>query len=145
MARLRCSLTAETVSTTRNGTPWSWAVLINALVSLGKHEPPKPGPAWRNFAPMRLSRPMPRATSCTSAPTCSHRSAISLMNVILVARNAFEAYLIIQIERPIDLGEHVACARVVGTDDDAVGMLEILDGGAFAQEFRIGYDLNVGV
>ena len=43
---------------------------------------------------MRLSSPMPRATSWTSAPTFSERSAISLMKVILVARNAFAAYLI---------------------------------------------------
>ena len=43
---------------------------------------------------MRLSRPMPRATSCTSAPTFSARSAISLMKVILVARKALAAYLI---------------------------------------------------
>src|SRR3546814_17345319 len=48
----------------------------------------------RNLEPMRLSRPMPRATSCTSAPTFSHRSAISLMKVILVARNALAAYLV---------------------------------------------------
>jgi hypothetical protein len=38
--------------------------------------------------------PDPRDTSCTSAPTISHRSAISLMKVILVARNALAAYLI---------------------------------------------------
>ena len=44
--------------------------------------------------PMRLSRPMPRATSWTSAPTVSQRSAISLMKVILVARKALAAYLI---------------------------------------------------
>ncbi len=37
---------------------------------------------------------MPRATSCTLAPTFSHSSAISLMKVILVARKALEAYLI---------------------------------------------------
>ncbi len=43
---------------------------------------------------MRLSSPMPRATSCTSAPTFSHRSAISLMKVILVARKALAAYLV---------------------------------------------------
>lgn len=43
---------------------------------------------------MRLSSPMPRAISCTSAPTFSARSAISFMNVILVARNAFAAYLV---------------------------------------------------
>ena len=44
---------------------------------------------------MRWSRPIPRATSRTSAPTCSHTLAISLTNEIFVARNAFEAYLII--------------------------------------------------
>jgi len=35
-----------------------------------------------------------RAPLCTSAPARSARSAISLMNVILVARNALAAYLI---------------------------------------------------
>ena len=43
---------------------------------------------------MRPSSPMPLATSWTSAPTFSHRSAISLMKVILVARKALPAYLI---------------------------------------------------
>ena len=38
---------------------------------------------------------MPSATSRTSASTASHRFAIALMNEILVARNAFDAYLII--------------------------------------------------
>src|SRR5664279_4842989 len=43
---------------------------------------------------MRLSSPMPRATSWISAPTFSDKSAISLMKVILVARKALAAYLI---------------------------------------------------
>ena len=103
---------------------------------------------------MRLSSPMPRATSCTSAPTFSHRSAISLMKVILVARKALAAYLIssavrrpviqdrraVEIERPVELGHHLARARVVGADHDAVGMLEVLDRRALAQEFRVGHD-----
>ena len=38
---------------------------------------------------------MPSDTSRTSAFTASHRLAIALMNEILVARNAFDAYLII--------------------------------------------------
>ncbi len=38
---------------------------------------------------------MPRATSRTSAPSSSDTFAISLMKLILVARNAFEASLII--------------------------------------------------
>ncbi len=44
---------------------------------------------------MRSSRPMPRATSVTSAPTSSQTLAISLMKEILVARKALEASLII--------------------------------------------------
>ena len=44
---------------------------------------------------MRASSPIPWATTPTSAPTSSQTFAISLMNEIFVARNAFEAYLII--------------------------------------------------
>src|SRR5204863_6069285 len=61
---------------------------------LGKAGAAVAGPAWRNLVPIRLSRPMPRATSWTSAPTFSQRSAISLMKVILVARKPLAAYLI---------------------------------------------------
>ena len=43
--------------------------------------------------PMRRSIPMPLATVWTSAPSASHRLAISLMKEILVARKEFEAYL----------------------------------------------------
>ena len=52
-------------------------------------------PARRNCEPIRSSRPIPRATSSTSAPSSSDTFAISLMNEILVARKAFEASLII--------------------------------------------------
>ena len=61
---------------------------------MGKQEPPKPGPGWRNFGPMRWSRPMPCATSWTSAPISSQSRAISLMKEILTARKPLEAYLI---------------------------------------------------
>ena len=43
--------------------------------------------------------PIPAATWCTSAPNASQIAAISLMNEIFVARNAFEAYLIISAVR----------------------------------------------
>src|ERR687897_2164343 len=42
---------------------------------------------------MRGSRPMPRATSSTSAPDRSHTLATELMKLILVARKALEACL----------------------------------------------------
>ena len=37
---------------------------------------------------------MPLANAFTSAPTLSHRSAISFIKLILVAKNEFEAYFI---------------------------------------------------
>ena len=64
-------------------------------MSLGKHEPPKPIPGRRNAGPTRLSSPMPRATSSTSAPVSSQTLAISLMNEILVDRKALVASLTI--------------------------------------------------
>ncbi|MNU09137.1 hypothetical protein D3C72_2555350 [compost metagenome] len=58
----------------------------------------------RNLVPIRLSRPMPRATCCTSAPVASQRSAISLMKVIFIARNALAAYLMSSaVRRPVNI------------------------------------------
>ena len=48
-------------------------------------------------------------------------------------------------QRPVDFLHHLARARVLDADDDAVGALEILDRRAFAQEFRIGDDGEIGV
>ena len=81
------------------------------------------------------------------------------MKVILVARNALAAYLIssavrrpvihdrrlVQEQRPIDVGDDGAGARIVAADDDAVGLLEVVDGGAFAQELGVGYDGELSV
>ena len=61
----------------RNETSWSCATLISARTSLGKQEPPNPGPACMNLVPIRLSASIPRATSRTSASTFSQRSAIA--------------------------------------------------------------------
>ena len=52
---------------------------------------------------------------------------------------------LVEVERPVDLGHDRHGALVVGADDDAVGTLEIVDGRAFAQEFRVGDDGEVGV
>src|SRR5262245_66635341 len=71
---------------------------ISAETSFPKQEPPQPTPAFRNFGPMRLSNPNPRTTSLMSAPTRSQMLAISLAKLILVARKALAAYLIISAE-----------------------------------------------
>src|SRR5918912_278921 len=55
-------------------------------------------PARRKCGPKRWSRPMPRATWTTSAPVASHTFAISLMKLIRVMRNAFEASFTISAE-----------------------------------------------
>ena len=47
---------------------------------------------------MRSSVPMPRRTRSTSAPTRSHRFAISFMNEMRVASMAFAAYFVISAE-----------------------------------------------
>ena len=52
---------------------------------------------------------------------------------------------LVQIERAIDLAHHIARAVAVAADDDAVGPAEIADGRAFAQEFRIGGDVEFGI
>jgi hypothetical protein len=57
-------------------------------MSFWKHEPPKPTEAFRNFGPMRESRPMALATSSTSAPVASHRAEIELIDEIRCARKA---------------------------------------------------------
>ena len=66
-----------------------------AATSLGKQEPPYPMPGRRNLGPMRLSRPMPRATCSTFASVASQRFETALMNEIFSARKAFEACLMI--------------------------------------------------
>ena len=53
------------------------------------------GDGTRNLSPIRWSRPMPRTTSATSAPTASQTAAMALTKLILVARNALEAYLMV--------------------------------------------------
>src|SRR5690606_5295674 len=40
---------------------------------------------------------------------------------------------------------HLTGAIVIDTDENAVGVREVLNGGAFAQEFRVGADRDVGV
>jgi hypothetical protein len=54
--RLRFSLMSMTVSINRGGEPAWRAVSARASISLGKQEPPTPGPALRNLAPMRAQR-----------------------------------------------------------------------------------------
>ncbi len=48
---------------------------------------------------MRESLPMPRRTILTSAPTISHRLAISFIKLMRVASIAFEAYFVISDDR----------------------------------------------
>ena len=95
--------------------------------------------------------PCPARPACTSAPSRSQIEAISLMKEILVARKALEAYLIISavrrsvittgaFERAVQLGDPLGRGAVVGAEHDAVGVHEVGDGRALAQELRVGDD-----
>ena len=69
-------------------------------IVIGTEDPRAQGVMREVYRPLYMTEsPIPRDTSWTFAPTASHRSAISLMKVILVARNALAAYLINSAER----------------------------------------------
>ena len=82
-------------SITLNSSPYFLAISTIAFVSFGKQDPPYPGPACKNFGDILPSCPIAFAICCTSAPTFSASKAISLINEILTAKNAFDAYFII--------------------------------------------------
>ena len=89
------SLTFRVASRSEASTPISCANLIKALMSLGKHEPPKPGPASMKRVPILLSRPIPRATESTCpCGIFSQIRATVLMKLTFIARNALLAYFI---------------------------------------------------
>ena len=94
---------------------------------------------------------MPRRTSLMSAPSRSHRLAISLMKLIFVASMALAAYLVISalsgdmtrngcsVRRN---GLYSSCRRPrhlgpAHADDDPVGLHEVVDGGPFLEKLRI--------
>ena len=62
-------------------------------MSFLKQEPPKPTLASRKRAPIRLSSPIARDTSVTSAVVFSQRAEMELIDEIRCARNALEASL----------------------------------------------------
>ena len=94
---------------------------------------------------------MPTATCETSASTISHRFAIELMNEIFVARNAFDAYLIIsadagsvdehrRLDRRVERRSPAPRLGVVAADHDAVRVEEVVDRVTFAEELGVGRD-----
>jgi len=54
-------------------------VTVTALVSFGKQEPPKAGPALKKRLPILLSKPIPKDTSSTFTPIFSHKFASSFI------------------------------------------------------------------
>ena len=76
---------------------------------------------------------------------------VTMMGAGMVAavglRDGVSAFVIAAAgERCVDLAENVGAAVIVAADDDAIGEKEVGDGGAFAQEFRVGGDVErVGV
>ena len=107
-------------------------------------------PARRNDGPIRRSRPIPSATVVTSAPVASQTFAISLMKRDARHERGVRGQLhhlrgrdVAAHERRLDsvveLCDHVAVARLEGADDDAVGVHEVLHGGAFGRELRVGH------
>ena len=102
---------------------------------------------------MRLSRPIASRHVLHVGAHLSHRFATSLMNEILVARKAFEAYLISSAdldvghengaadrEQRVDVLEIAIASSSSRADDDPVGPHEVFDRRAFAQELGVRRD-----
>src|SRR5437879_12101277 len=87
--RDRCLALARAVASAISMRQPAWRpVWIIAAMSLGKHDPAYPGPAWRNWDPMGWSRPMALATTCTSAPPRAQGFGTSVRQDPLVAETA---------------------------------------------------------
>ena len=103
---------------------------------------------------MRRSEATARRTWSTSAPTASQTFATSFMNEMRVASIAFAAYLQSSAlgavhhhdrragagERRVELLHQLGRARILGADDDAVGLHEVVDGRALLQELGVADD-----
>ena len=87
-----CQLVLTAPSSVANSTPAALAVASSARVSLGRQEPPQPGPGARHDAPIRSSSRMPSVTPSMSAPSCSHNSASVLTYDSFTARKPLLAY-----------------------------------------------------
>ena len=105
---------------------------------------------------MRASLPMPWRTRSTSAPTISHRFAISFMNEMRVASIALAAYLVSSAdgmsmkmiglpgahERRVQLAPSRCARSALDAEHDAVGLHEVVDRGALLQELGVRDDVN---
>jgi hypothetical protein len=116
------------------------------------------------LGPMRSSRPIPLATSMTSAPVSSQTLAISLMNEIFVARNALAASLTISadamsVRTSSPVASPPSSGRAAGgrarrprrrpvavvADHDAVGAHEVADGRALLEELGARHVAEAGL
>ena len=52
---------------------------------------------------------------------------------------------LIEAQRPVDIGQDVFGALVLGADHDAIGMLEIVNGRSLPQKFRVRHHHDIGV
>jgi hypothetical protein len=101
---------------------------------------------------------MPRATSCTSAPTFfrqirdlvdegdlgGEEGVGGVFDQLCGAPRGEHQGRLVERQRPVDVTEHFARTVIRGADDDSVRKFEIADRGTFPQEFRIGRDHHVG-
>ena len=138
----------------RLGTPKSWPVFISAKVSLGKQEPPKPGPGVQELGADAVveadaarhvlhvgAGPFAQIGDLVDEGDLRGQKGVGgILDELCGATIREQHRRLIEIERAVDVAHHFAGAVVFGADDDAVGPLEVGDGRPLAQKFRVGDD-----
>ena len=128
----------------------------SASVSLGKQEPPKPGPgmeelaadapveadAARDVVDVRADMLAEIGHLVDEGDLHREEGVGGVFDELGGLERGDENRGLDQVEGAVEAAEHVAGTLGLGADDDPVGAHEIGDRIAFAQEFRVGGDLE---
>jgi hypothetical protein len=124
---------------------------MSARTSLGKHEPPKARPrveefrpnsfvesnATRDFLHIRAEFFAQVGDFVDEGDLGSQECVSCVLDELGRPTTGVEDRSLVQVKRAINLGHNSFRAFVVGSDDDSIWVLEIVDRGTFPQEFGI--------
>ena len=107
---------------------------------MGKQEPPKPGPACRNFLHIDGASFADIRHLVDEGDFGSEKGIRGVFDQFRGAEAGEENRCLVEKQRSIDLAHHLPCPFILGPHDDSIRTLEVIDRCPLAQKFRIGDD-----